>query len=680
MNLRYIKGAIIISLIVLLVGCNNARNTNKSSKISNVESSEKNTNTKKNKQEKKSSHMKNEIEQSKDETDVSNTQKILDKIKINKTTSGEYNTFAKKYANLSDESMDFKDWWLYTEYENGNKPYIYRFNIKTGNKVRVCEGKIIAKTPLLEEIHYVNETGIKLLHNNQKINLINKHIDQYQMIENGYVYVASNAVYYFNTTTNTESILTTFNDSVVVEGELSAASNKENIIYSIKTNDRILLNIYNIKNKENKTILENQFCNNIINHNDKFFLFNDSSKKILIYENDKLKELVIKASSYPKQDDMLYSDDKIYFSSDKLYIIDTNDYSIKTIDTYSSENSLLEIKDNKLYLYGNQLMIYYIDQDRLENKNIFLDLSKEIFIDNDSIYEMNRDKGYICKSNFKGKKDKNYSLDYFTDYFIGDSSIYLLDDKGIISKVDKETLDTIETTRKYDNSYIYQVRNKQNTNIFRVENYNASVHLNENTYYPSSAHRLISLQSNKKALEELKLSNSDWYDYNDKFIVYVNESGLLHYYNRYTKEKKSLKVSNINKLRIIDNSIFYYSIDDKALFCYKNNRHKKIVDGNIEKYEVIGNKIYYEDKYLYRIDINGTNKEKINDSPIRVLISIENDVFYINNKDISALYKINNNSSSELIDIIPSLDIKDYFTDGEKLYIYYNDKDVISII
>ncbi|GMQ62695.1 DUF5050 domain-containing protein [Vallitalea maricola] len=643
MDYRYIKCTIIIGLIVLLVGCNKAQNQKKSFKISAIETISKNENTKI--RDNKNNHKQKQL----------------------------YNTsITKKYANLSDENMNYEDWWLYTEYEKENKPYIYRFNIKTGNKVRVCQGKIVEKTLMSDKVHYINETGIKLLHNNQYINLLNRHIDQYEKIENGYVYIASNAIYYFNTNTNTESILTTFKDSMA-DGTLSAASNNNHIMYSIKIDDRIQLNTYNIRNNENKIILQDQVCSNIMSIGDKFFLYNESNKKIMVYDNDELKESL---RAYPSQNKISYYNDKIYYVSDKLYILDTNDYSIKTVNTYSSENTLLEIKDGKVYFYGNQLMIYYIDQDRLVNKNIYLDTSNEIDIVEDMIYEINRNKGYISKSDFEGRTVNNYNLEYFSDYFIGDNCIYLFDDKGIISKINKHTLAHIETTRKYDNSYIYQVKNKKDNNVFRVENYNALVHLNENTYYPSSSHRLISLQSNKKALEELNLSNSDWYDYNDKFIVYVDETGILHYYNRYTKEKKSLKTSNINNLRIINNSIFYYSIDDRTLYCYKNNRHKKVVEGNIKEYEVVGNKIYYVDKYLYRINIDGTDKEKINDSSTELLIGINNELFYMDNEDRNALYRINNNNgSSELIDTILTADIKDYFTDGEKLYLYYNDKD-----
>ncbi|WP_113674634.1 DUF5050 domain-containing protein [Vallitalea guaymasensis] len=642
MDSRYIRYTIMIGLIVLLVGCNKAQSQKKSYKISPIETINKNENTK--------------------IRDNENKQKQK---QLNNTS------ITKKYANLSDDNMNYEDWYLYTEYGKENKPYIYRFNIKTGNKVRVCQGKMVEKTLMSDTMHYINETGIKLLHNNQNINLLGRNIDQYEKIENGYVYISADSIYHFNTTTNTESILTTFKDSIA-DGTISAASNNNYIMYSIKTDDRVQLNIYNIGNNENKTILQDQVCSNIMSIKDKFFLYNDSNKEIMVYDNDELKELV---TAYPSQNKISYYNDKIYYVSDNLYIFDTNDYSIKTVNTYSSENTLLEIKDDKVYLYGNQLMIYYIEQDRIKNKNIYLETSNEIDIVEDMIYQINRKEGYIIKSDLEGRRVYNYSLECFIDYFVGDNCIYLLDDKGIISKIDKDTLASIETTRKYDNSYIYQVKSKRDNNVFRVENYNALVHLNENTYYPSSSHRLISLESNKRALEELNLSNSDWYDYNDKFIVYVDESGILHYYNRYTKEKKSLKASNINNLRIINNSIFYYSIDDRALYCYKNNRHKKIVEGNIKEYEVVGNKVYYVDKYLYRVNIDGTEKEKLNDYSTELLIGIDNELFYMDNEDRNALYRINNNEGTgELIDRILTGEIKDYFTDGEKLYLYYNDK------
>lgn len=603
------------------------------------------------------------------------TQETLETFKVvepEKTIAVDYDMFSKQYANLSENVTDKNDWWLYTEYASDNKPYIYRFNTRTGNKIRVCEGNIESKKLLQDKIYYANEFGIKLLYNNQKINLINRPIEKYQKIKDGYVYIISNTIYHFNILTNTESILDTFNNSIT-DVEFTAESNNDEIIYCIKTKDEISVRIYNVNTRANEIILENQYCNNIISCGDKIFLFVDADKTIYVYEDDKIKELV--TTAYPTENKLIFLNDRIYFASDMLYILDVNTYSIKSINTYSSKNSIIELQGQDLYIYGRQLMSYDIKNNKLKSKSVYLDMDMEINIDNNSIVQVDKSKNIIKKIDFDGNSYINNHLNEFMNYFIGEDSIYLVDERGIINKLNKNDLKELNITRKYDNSYIYQVVNKENEKVFRMESYDASVHLNSKTYYPSSNHRLINLVSNKNALQEIGI-NSDWYDYNKKFIVYVNEEGILYYYNRYTKEKKNLKVENINNLRVINNTIYYYSIDDKALFCYKNNRHSKIVEGNIDKYEVIGNNIYYEDKYLYRVDINGNNKEKITNSSINMLIRIKNNLFYISDEDVNALYRITNDSeSSELINIIPVLEINDHFTDNEKLYIYYLEKD-----
>ncbi|GKX31005.1 hypothetical protein SH1V18_34850 [Vallitalea longa] len=673
MNGRYIKMNIIVLIFIsVLVGCNGENSKNYKSTFDTETFQEDNDiiNSVQEDNSSKDNYVKPRVKVDDEDQETLETFKVIES---KKDITINYDMFKKQYANLSDDIIDMNDWWLYTECEHDNKPYIYRFNTKTGNKIRVCEGNIERKKLLQDKIYYANESGIKLLYNNQKINLINKPLDKYQKIKDGYIYIISNTLYHFNTLTNTESILDTFNNPII-GAKLTADSNDDEIIYCIKTEDEISVRIYNINTRSNKTILENQFCNNIISCGDKIFLFIDSDKTIYVYEDDKIKELV--TTAYPTKNEIIYYDDRMFFASDMLYILDVNTYSIKAINTYSSKNRIIDLQGQDLYIYGRQLMLYDIEHQKLENKNIFLDLDMDINIDSNSIIQVDNEKDIIKKMDFDGNSYSNSNLGEFMNYFIGDDSIYLVDDRGIISLLDKDNLEKLNVNRKYDNSYIYQVVNKDNKKEFRIESYDASVHLNNNTYYPSSNHTLINLISDKNALEKIGIINSDWYDYNNKFITYVNEEGTLYYYNRYTKERKSLKVKNVNNLRVINNTIYYYSIDDKALFCYKNNRHSKIVDGNINKYEVLGNKVYYEDDYLYRVDKSGNNKEKLNNSLIKMLIKIKDNVFYINNEDINALYKINNNTeSSELINIIPALTIDDYFTDDEKLYIYYLEKD-----
>lgn len=425
MNKRYIKiNVIILFFLSVFIGC--SKECDKNPKMI--------TNTEINTLEKEG-----HIDTAKIINDVNI--EVLETFKVmesDKNVALDYNTYADQYANLSDEVIDKSNWWLYTEYDSEYKPYIYRINTKTGNRLKVCKGNIRRKKLLQEDTYYINESGIKVLSDDQKINLINKPIKKYQEIKDGYVYLTSDTLYYFNTLTNTESILDTFNNSII-NADITAVCNNDKIIYCIKANGEIKTKIYDINTKSNKTILEDQFCNKIISCGNRLFLFIDSNNTIYVYEDNKIKKLVINA--YPTNSKVIYHNGKIYFASDRLYILDVNNYSINSIDTYCNDNYLLDFQDQNIYMYGKQLMTYDIDTQELVNNNIYLNPDKESIIDNNSVIQI--DDNSIEKMEFNGDSYNINNLDTFTEYFIGQEYIFLINETGILIKIYKDNLEKI---------------------------------------------------------------------------------------------------------------------------------------------------------------------------------------------------------------------------------------------
>ena len=142
----------------------------------------------------------------------------------------------------------------------------------------------------------------------------------------------------------------------------------------------------------------------------------------------------------------------------------------------------------------------------------------------------------------------------------------------------------------------------------------------------------------------------------------IKESNLYKIKNDGTQNDIILK--NCNFINIINNSIYYsvsvdsigyeknniknYSLKNEVGYIYKANidgsNKVKLVSKNTEFYLITKQYIYYAlDKGVYRINIDGTNEIKILLSEVSRLIEDGNNIYYISNEISSKgeIYKIN---------------------------------------
>jgi len=168
-----------------------------------------------------------------------------------------------------------------------------------------------------------------------------------------------------------------------------------------------------------------------------------------------------------------------------------------------------------------------------------------------------------------------------------------------------------------------------------------------------------------------------------KWIYYVeiDNEEPVGIYKVKTNGKKTEKVvdGNMYYLNIIDNYIYCLEYDEEEARCNlikikTNGKNKEILARDIEKREITAVDewvYYYKNNNLYRVKLNGTDREKVSDREISCYQIVEDDIYYIYEKDrvqYIAKMDLDGEDTERLAKADEDIEFETLYVKGGKIY------------
>ncbi|GKX30759.1 hypothetical protein SH1V18_32390 [Vallitalea longa] len=493
--------------------------------------------------------------------------------------------------------------WIIT---SGYDDSIENINLSTGEKIEI-DKKVRTQTQPLKKWNYIwNYKGIYLINQDgsKKMTVVDageNYINGYfPTNDKGLVYKYRESVYFYN--------YVTMENKRIIEKDVNIDSTYywNNHIYVVGTyeneEDTLIFDYDLDKDIYNSFLKESSKheCKGLINDNLYFdgWKYNIVSHKI--------------ESSCELKYDIVEWKDKLYFKSFGEGVVGNSEDSIENINFYNnnySTHGLFWYFGDKLYFEDYNEYIYIVNPDNLD------------VVDSVKIYT----------------KENEY------DNNLG-SEMYLVNNELMFSK--------------YGENYKLNRNQENKASIVKIEPFIDSLNT-ERTLFLNKKNKFENMDKHNEIANIINEAYND-YDYSEKYIVYTDKKNKVHVINRITNDNKIVGDITSDRVEINDNNI-YISNKSKGIFRYniKTDKINKIIDGYIYKYQVIGSYIYYIDDYLdrnlYKLNIDDGNKTQITDDDTIVedIFLVNDEVYYLVNKNGPVLYKIVGNSSEyiKLIDV-----------------------------
>lgn len=270
----------------------------------------------------------------------------------------------------------------------------------------------------------------------------------------------------------------------------------------------------------------------------------------------------------------------------------------------------------------------------------------------------------------------NESLVYANDNFIFYSNItsdngrlYRTDHKfGSIKKI-SDCFNAKYITEYHQNIYyvsehkIFKYSTQINSNSLVFANKDADNWIsdmfiyNDNMYFCIGSDSTILYRLNLESNRVEKITeNVDGANITGSHIYYSgnSEKGLFEY-NMETNVVTKLIDSNVSSPIFHNRMLFFSDFNDSAFYCLdlkNNNRLKKIIDtkNGIDYFNIISNKLIYEDRYIYCVDLDSFNICKLNNISSDLINILNGEIWFRGYSDGEfKLYKMGIDGSNIMI-------------------------------
>jgi len=312
---------------------------------------------------------------------------------------------------------------------------------------------------------------------------------------------------------------------------------------------------------------------------------------------------------------------------------------------------------------------------------------------------------YVLKfNNFKlyGTMDQVYngSLEsYFMDspdYIISLENIpYIIDKQSNkVNRLMKDPFLNIDT--KYNthiNKYPYACYNNEvmyilekNTLGFNVKTVNLRSFAEKEIYkegFPDKISSFLDINNEEKKSSDIEynmLNGIKGFFLIDKNIFFIKENKIVVYNFKNKRSKEILKDENIIGNNIsCDGEYIYYINDEYYIMKYslRNNTKEMLSQERAKKILLTSNGLLYtslSNNHLYHIDSQGDTKREVIDKSVFAFNYDDEYIYYSNNEDNKALYKIKfNGSENKKLTNNPAYFIY-IFSDYNKIY-FMSDED-----
>jgi hypothetical protein len=370
-------------------------------------------------------------------------------------------------------------------------------------------------------------------------------------------------------------------------------------------------------------------------------------------------------------------DDKIYFINDKKIGI-LQDKTIKYIDVFTSVYSILD----KYIYYKNEDdngKLYKIKIDGTDNSKITDYVVKDICIYDDTIYYV-EENGTNLLYNITSNNNKEF-IDLLSSDFV---DMEIIDSIAYMCYLSED--DMFYTTERYieDLTYkaSYDITKQVNDNwkYFIYDIYNNMGYL----YKYNIKTNKIQLIVDKLLADFIIVDKWLYYSgFADKeYHPYINRLNLS---TNDTETILSIDEANIYSFSydILDDYIYYFIDDSSEGIIWKRSlldgSQSELVNDAISLEDIEDGWLYYQDKEekkIYRVLVDGTNKEVMANSNSKYIHSNKNELYYLNITEEGSykgiLTKKTFSNNSEQIIITKELSASDLIVVNHTLYYNHN--------
>lgn len=176
--------------------------------------------------------------------------------------------------------------------------------------------------------------------------------------------------------------------------------------------------------------------------------------------------------------------------------------------------------------------------------------------------------------------------------------------------------------------------------------------INDEMFFSSG----FTYKMNLKTLEIIKIAENTFgiNIYNNKMYYSLNEGNGIYELDLKTNESVKLSESRTSCSIVQDNYLYYMDIDKKSFLKINLSNYKKeklvSLDKDMIKFNIFKNYIFYEDFYLFRINIENNEIKKINNLHSNEVLVFDNQVLFVayENREFQ-LYKMDFNGDNLIL-------------------------------
>ncbi|WP_246552559.1 DUF5050 domain-containing protein [Vallitalea pronyensis] len=535
-------------------------------------------------------------------------------------------------ANVSNEDKDgvlfatainFDEWIYFGNPDDRHR--IYRMHVDGSGLTKIVDARMEGFHDLKEWVYYLDttqpHTPAKLARvkwdGSEKEVLVEENVEMFQQSDDYIIYAFENNIYRIN---------------LDGSANMKVVSSDEKVCY-MKVFDHVI--------------------------------YYSTSEGLFSITEDGVNQYLIAEGEFPRFD---VKNHKIYYNDDKLYSM-----SLKGIE----EKVVIDKRLDNTFIWQDS--IYYNEGDDLYQVNIHTGDTHKIYVDSylNHYYEKD-DKIYFYGHNRIWRVHQDLST---KEIVLGTGEEYLarmfieVDDRIITKNVDMEE----------------NVSHQMAYKLFELKDDDSSKKLSDVAIqlFESKHGKILYTDAKDKKLYELDITTNDKALVLDKMIgsfmsykdmIYytdIQEGFRLYAYDRGTGQHINITNIPVTNIKRTQDRLYFLDNRKRMGILDVHNSIPRYIDLFTTKYDVIGDTIYYKNEddlgRLYRIQDDGTGKERLTDYPVvdiyahqEDIFNYENDhyankgqVYYVIKQGANLLYSIHNDTKiSKFLDIV-SMDLVD---------------------